>query len=139
MAVTMATTFSYSYNADRAKQIIKITSVWNSGDGGEAGDTAGAALATTGFKFSGKIIGLGTIPSAAVGKAPDDNYGLEIKDSDGHDVLLGAGLNRDTANTEYVNGTTIGGVANSTLTFSVTGAGSDNAGTVILWIDGNVG
>lgn len=138
MAVTMATTFSYSYNKDRGKQVIKIVSAWNSGDGGEAEDTDGAASDTTELKFSGKIIGLGTIPGAAA-KAPDDNYDVVITDSDGHDVLLGAGLNRDTANTEYKDGTVLAGVANSTLTFSVTNAGSDNSGTVILWIDGYVG
>lgn len=134
MAVTMASSFAYSYNHDRAKQIIKIAWDWNSGDGGEVGDTDGAALATTGLKFSGKIIGLGTIPDGG-GEA----YDLTIKDSDGHDVLLGAGLARHATNTEYVNETTIGGVANSTLTFGVVSAGSNKAGLVILWIDGYVG
>lgn len=63
--------------------------------------TGGAADGTTSAVFDGKLIGLTTIPAGG-GSAPDDNYDVVISDVEGHDLLLGAGLNRDTANTEHV-------------------------------------
>lgn len=101
-------------------------------------DAAGTASGATSYAlFTGKLIGLGTIPGAA-GLAPDDNYDVTILDADGHDVLLGAGMNRDTANTEYQPTTSLGAVLESALTLNVSGAGNANAGTVILWIQEQV-
>jgi len=104
----------------------KVTFAWTSSAGG-------AADATTTAFFDGKLIGLTTIPAAA-GSAPTDNYDIVVNDSDGHDVLLGAGQNRDTATTEYVAETSLGAVASSKLTLAITNAGATKAGTVILYI-----
>jgi hypothetical protein len=104
----------------------KITYTWTSAADGSA--TVAAA-----YPFDGKLIGFTTIPAAA-GSAPTDNYDLTLTDSDGHDVLLGAGANRDTANTEYVAEASLGAVAASHLTLNVTNAGDTKGGTAIVYI-----
>jgi hypothetical protein len=106
----------------------KIVAAWTSGTGAEAGTASG----TTAAVLDGKLIGLTTIPDGAA--APDDNYDVTAKDSAGHDVLLGAGMNRDTANTEHVAEASVGAVAADRLAIAVAGAGESKAGTVILWI-----
>lgn len=109
----------------------KIKWAWvSAGDG-----TVGAALVptVTSNTYSGEVRRLVTVPGAG-GLAPDDNYGVKINDGDGTDVLMAAGLLRDTANTEQVNASSLGIVANDTLTLLVTAAGADNAGTVYLYI-----
>jgi len=104
----------------------KITLVWvSAADGSASGATTSA--------YDGGIMGLITIPAAA-GAAPTDNYDITVSDADGHDVLLGAGANRDTANTEYVLGTSLAAVAGSKLTLAVANAGDTKGGTVIVWI-----
>lgn len=105
----------------------KVTFAWVSAADGTA------TGATTGVEYDGKIIGLTTIPGAAA-LAPDDNYDITITDADGHDVLLGAGANRDTANTESVTEASLGAVASSKLTINVSGAGDSNAGTAIVYL-----
>jgi len=104
----------------------KITIAWTSTAGGVADGSTTAA-------FDGQLIGLTTIPSGG-GTAPSDDYDITVTDADGHDVLLGAGLNRDTANTEHVATGSLGGVAGSRLTLNVSGAGSAKVGTVVLRI-----
>lgn len=104
----------------------KVSFVWVS-----AAD--GTASGTTTTAFDGAIIGMATIPAGG-GSAPTDNYDITVTDAGSHDVLLGAGANRDTANTEYVTGANLAGVAGSALTLSVTNAGDTKGGTLILWI-----
>lgn len=106
----------------------KIVWSWTSGTGAEGG----TVTKVTTREYSGKIIGLTTDPGAT---APTDNYDVQILDADGHDVLLNAGADRDTANTENVAQTTLGAVAGSTLTLSITAAGDAKVGVVVLWID----
>ena len=48
-------------------------------------------------KISGKLLAIETNPGST---APTDNYDIALDDAEGHDVLEGAGANRDTANTE---------------------------------------
>ncbi len=91
-----------------------------------------ATVATTGV-YDGKLIGLSTIPSGG-GTAPTDNYDLTLTDSGSHDVLLGAGANRDTANTEHVAEASLGAVAGSVLTLNVTNAGDSKQGTAVAYI-----
>lgn len=105
----------------------KIVWTWTSGTGAEGGTVTKVTVAA----FDGKIIGLTTDPGST---APTDNYDIEILDSGSHDVLLGAGANRDTANTEYVAETSLGAVAGSTLTLSITNAGDAKQGVVILYL-----
>ena len=105
----------------------KIVWTWTSGTGAEGGTVT--KVTTAGF--DGKLIGLTTDPGTA---APTDNYDVAITDADGHDVLLGAGANRDTANTEYVAEASLGAVAGSKLTLSITNAGDAKEGVVILYL-----
>ena len=111
--------------------IKKVKWAWVSAADG----TVGAALVptVTSNAYSGEIVRLVTVPGL-VGLAPSDNYGVVVNDSDGTDVLMSAGLLRDETNTEQVLASSLGVVANSTLTLLVTAAGADNAGTVYVYI-----
>lgn len=86
--------------------------------------------ATTGW-FNGQVVELATIPDSTA--APTDNYDIAITDSDGIDVLAGAGADRDTANTEYVVAS-LGYVMSSKLTFAITNAGTEMRGLAYLYI-----
>jgi hypothetical protein len=108
----------------------KIKFAWVSGAGG--GD-AGNATGTTTYAYDGKCELLTTIPAAA-GDAPSDNYDIAITDSDSVNVLGGGGADRDTANTEQVLGSSLGVVAGSKLTFTVTNAGDTKQGTAYLYL-----
>jgi len=107
-----------------ATSVKKIKVAWTSGSGGEA------AAVTTSKAYDGKVIALTTIPT----DSPTDNYDIVATDSDSVDVLLGAGANRDTANTEYVAEASLGAVAGSTLTFTITNAGNSKSGTIYCYI-----
>ena len=91
----------------------------------------GAADATTSKVFDGDVALLATDPGAT---APADNYDVVVNDANGIDVLAGGGADRDTANTEFVQGTSLGMVANSKLTLAVTNAGNAKEGTVYVYI-----
>src|SRR4030042_688152 len=94
----------------------------------------GAVSDTTSNVYSGRFIGLITVPGGAP-NAPDDNYTVTITDSDSVDLLLGAATgNRDTSTTEFLAEASLAGVANSTLTFNVSSAGNSKAGTIYLLI-----
>lgn len=111
----------------RPQSVTKITYDWLSDD---ADGTATGATATA---IDGVLIGLTTVPDGG-GAAPTDNYDVTVTDADGHDVLLGAGGDRDTANTEHVTGASLAASAASVLTVNVSNAGNANAGLVILYI-----
>jgi len=98
----------------------------------EAGVVTGSV--TTG-KYTGQIVRLITNPDATTDD-PTDNYDVVINDSDGNDVLMGAGANRDTLNTEQVLASSLGYVFDSALTLEITNAGDANKGIVILYVLG---
>lgn len=104
----------------------KLVFAWTSAAGGEADGVSAAA-------FDGKLEGLTTIPSGG-GTAPTDNYDVRVLDAQGHDVLLGAGLNRDAANTEHLTAASLAIVAGSPLTLEVRNAGDAKQGTVIVYV-----
>jgi uncharacterized protein (DUF342 family) len=108
----------------------KIKFEWTSENGGA---DAGKASKTTTKVYTGEIIRLVTIPAAA-GDAPTDDYDITINDEDGTDVLMGAGANRDTANTEQVLATSLGCVAYDKLTINVSNAGNAKKGAAIIYI-----
>lgn len=105
--------------------IKKIVFAWTSGDDSKA-------TKTTVNSYTGEIIRLITVPDGT--DAPDDNYDVVINDEDSVDVLVGAGANRDTANTEQVLGSSLGCVVNDRLSLSIADAGTSNKGTVYLYI-----
>lgn len=104
----------------------KIKFAWTSDD------AAGTATGTTTVPYSGRFIGLITVPSAVT--APDVNYDITITDVDGVDLLLGAGANRHNINTEFVAEASMAGVAHSKLTLNVAAAGNAKLGEVYLLI-----
>jgi hypothetical protein len=106
----------------------KITCAWTSENGG--GD-AGKAGKTTTNAYSGEVIRLVTDPGST---APTDNYDVYVYDEDGMDVLMGAGVDRDTADTEQVLASSLGCVANDKLTFYVENAGDAKVGKIYLYI-----
>jgi hypothetical protein len=57
-----------------------------------------------------------------------------MSDQDSTDILMGAGANRHSANTEQVIASSLGIIANDKITINVTSAGSSNAGAVIVYI-----
>lgn len=108
--------------------IKKIKAEWVSGTAAEEG----TAVGTTTNAYSGRIIGACTVPDAV--EAPTDDYDITVADSDGVDIALGALLNRDTADTEYVTEANMAGVAHSKLTISIDAAGASKEGTLYLYI-----
>ncbi len=102
-----------------------ITWTWTADSNGDA--DAGA----TNGQVNGKLIWFVTDPDT---NAPDDNYDIVINDANGLDVLAAAGVNRDTANTEYVAEASLGAVADSILTLVVANAGDSNQGKVYLYV-----
>ena len=109
----------------------KITVEWESGGASPpAGD--GKAEATTDGVYDGKILAVYTIPGTASDQ-PDDNYDVEVEDSDEFDVLMGEGEDRHESNSQLVD-EGLGYVASSRLTFKVSDAGRENKGTIVLWI-----
>lgn len=106
--------------------IKKIKFVWVSA-------TNGTATGTTTCVYSGEILRLVTIP-AAEGAAPTDNYAVKVNDEDSTDVLMGAGANRDTLNTEQVLASSLGIVANDKLALAITAAGDTKGGTTIIYL-----
>jgi hypothetical protein len=105
----------------------KIIFSWVAGQGAFEGTASG----TTTLAYDGKVLGLTTDPGVG---PPTDNYDLTLADSDGTDVLLGAGLNRDTTTVESVAEASLGAVCGSKLTFAVAAAGSAAEGTAIVYI-----
>jgi len=103
----------------------KIKATWVTGSAGEA------AAGTTTEVYSGRFLGLITVPS----DTPSDNYTVTVKDSDGVDLLLAAATgNRDQTNTEFIAEASMAGVAMSALTFAVSGAGNSKKGVIYLLI-----
>lgn len=103
----------------------KITFAWTS-------DASGNATGTTSNAYSGAIERLVTVPDGT--DAPTDSYDVVVNDEDGNDVLMGAGADRDTANTEQVLASSLGIVANDKLALSVSNAGSAKSGTAYVYI-----
>ena len=111
---------------ERAGATQKVSFTWTSSAGG-------AADGATVNSYNGQIVRLVTVPSGG-GTAPTDDYDLTVVDDDAVDVLMAAGANRDTANTEQVLASSLGYVANDKLTLHVTNAGNAKAGTVHVYI-----
>jgi hypothetical protein len=111
--------------------IKKITWAWTAHTDGKVATSTDNAVTTK--TYNGEIVRLVTVPDAVA--APSDNYTVQIYDGDSVDVLVAAATaNRDTATTEQVLASSLGIVANDTLTLYVEGAGSGGKGTVYLYV-----
>ncbi len=107
----------------------KIIWAWTCDASGNVNGTGGQ----TANAYNGAIERLVTVPAGG-GSAPSDNYDVTILDEDSTDVLLGAGVDRDTANTEQVARASLGVVANDKLTLNIANAGNAKGGTVYLYL-----
>jgi hypothetical protein len=123
----MAVAGTVPVSEERSGRFRKITWAWTCTAGG-------SAIKGTPHTATGKLVRLVTVPAAA-GDAPTDNYDVTILDQDGTDVLMGAGANRDTADTEQVAQASLGIVVNDTLELNVANAGNAKKGTVYLYLD----
>lgn len=102
----------------------KIVFTWTS-----ASD--GTASGTTTHAYDGKVELLTTDPGAT---APTDNYDVSLLDDDGVDVQGGAGVDRDTANTEQAVASVLGVVASSKLTLNIANAGDSKVGVTYVYV-----
>lgn len=109
--------------------IKKIKFEWTS-EG--AGGDAGKATKTTTKAYTGEIIRLVTIPDKTA--VPTASYDVAVNDEDGTDVLMGAGADRSSTDTEQVLAANLGCVANDKLSLSISDAGESKKGTVILYV-----
>lgn len=96
-------------------------------------DATGRASVSSDKYYTGKIMTVRTIPGTSTNQ-PTDNYDVEITDSDSHDVLLAAGANRDSTDSETIVSASAAAVVDSKLILSVTNAGNAKRGTVVLWM-----
>ena len=110
--------------------IKKIKWDWTAHTDGKVAKTTANAATTK--AYNGEIVRLVTIPDGTT--APSDNYDVKIYDEDDVDALIGAGADRDTANTEQVLGSNLGVVANDKLTLEIENAGSGGKGTTIVYV-----
>lgn len=106
------------------QKLRKIKWAWKCTD---AGIVTGSV--TTG-KYTGEIVRLVTKPV----DGPTDNYDVSINDDDGVDVLMGAGVDRDTTTIEQRLASVLGVCVDSKLTLEITGAGNVKSGIVFLYI-----
>jgi hypothetical protein len=105
--------------------------------------TAGGAVSAVGSvpNVSGIIAEVHLIPDSNASLAPTNLYDVTILDSDGTDVLFGAGANMSnstTATTNYIVPRNPSGGNpnrnNTTLTPSITNAGSAKKGTIRIFL-----
>ncbi|KKK54250.1 hypothetical protein LCGC14_3086630 [marine sediment metagenome] len=94
-----------------------------------SGVSGGVTFVAT-AEITGQLLSFHTLPGS---DAPDDNYDITIVDSDGLDVLMGSGADRDTANDEVVIDN-LGCVVGSTLTTTVANAGVNDEGSFVVLV-----
>jgi hypothetical protein len=107
--------------------VVGLTEVaWTADTNGDAAETI------TGF--DGRVWRVVTVPGAG-GLAPTDDYDVTIVDTDGLDILGGAGADRDTSNAEAMDLSSVAPLVHfGDLVVTVAAAGSENAGTVkVYW------
>jgi len=110
--------------------IKKIKWEWTAHTDGKVATTTANAVTTK--TYNGELVRLVTVPDGT--SAPSADYDVYVYDGDSVDVLMAGGLNRHTSNTEQVAASSLGVVANDTLTLYVEGAGESTKGTVYLYI-----
>lgn len=98
---------------------------------GWVSNATGEASVDLSWEINGELLQAASIPSSA--SAPSDNYDVTLTDAYGVDVLHGNGANRDASSIETIASASLGVVANSTISISVTNAGSAKAGQFVIW------
>jgi hypothetical protein len=91
-----------------------------------------SATSSTG-KYTGLILAVEFVPDGGA-TAPDDGYDVTLTDSNSIDLLCGQGANLSNVNTIVVNSGLLP-IVFDTISITVSGAGSANAGIVYIWLD----
>lgn len=119
----MALVFSDS----NTQTIRKYTIAWTS-------DASGDATANT-IALSGSIARINFVPNTGATQ-PTDLYDVTIKDSDGIDILLGAGADLSNANATTVIPLISGNklVVNDKLAVTISNAGNAKTGAITLYL-----
>jgi hypothetical protein len=110
--------------------IKKITWQWTAHTDGKVATTTANAATTK--AYNGELVRLVTVPDGT--SAPTADYDVYVYDGDNVDALMAGGKDRHTSNTEQVAASSLGVVANDTLTLYVENAGNGGKGTVHLYI-----
>lgn len=101
--------------------------------------SAGGAVSGTALTLkAGSLIQAELTPDSG-GTQPSDQYDLTILDTNGVDVLAGAGANLSNAASAMVVGTSVWIDQGGSLTITIANAGSAKGGTVVLWLSGHAG
>ena len=124
----MAIGTSVTIAEERHGSVKKVKFTWAT-----ASSSSGGVTAQTSYAYSGAVQRLVTVPGAG-SSAPSANYDVTMSDQDSTDILMAAGANRHSANTEQVGAASLGIIANDKITFNVTNAGSSNAGVAYVYI-----
>jgi len=106
-------------------KVKKVKFAWTSNSSGDADKTTTAS-------FTGKLIQVTTVPDGTA--APTADYDVEVQDTDGVDLLAGAGADRSATATEHITTDNVGAVAVSTLKLVVSNAGNSKKGTVYVYL-----
>ena len=97
---------------------------------------AGTFAIVTDWEINGWIHEVETDPG---GTAPDDNYGITIKNDNGRDIMGGALASRDEANAEMVkpivNGIWQKAWSHGLLTIAVTSAGNSKTAEILIYYE----
>ena len=95
----------------------------------------GLSAGTTVQYYDGKLIGFASIPGAG-GDQPDNLFDAVLNDSDGFDVLNGAGANLSNVATVYKDPEDLASVSMSKLSLSISNAGNVGVrkGQIVVWV-----
>lgn len=106
--------------ADRPGPVQEVVFAWTS-------DSSGNATATTTDVYSGELVRVLCVPG---GTTPSNLYDVTLTDDNSIDLLYGGGADCSNASNRVLEN--VGVVSNSTLSISVSNAGSAKTGTVIV-------
>lgn len=96
--------------------------------------TDGTASLVTDHSYFGAV---GTVVTNPGSTAPTDNWDATITDAEGHDVLQGAGADRDTTNTETAGPSVTPSIVFGPLTLNITNGGDTKDLVVTLYVLGD--
>lgn len=108
-----------SWTADAAAATVPATALITTGVGSRG---------TSGFIITQVITNPGSV-------APTDNYDITLVDADGFDIMGGALVDRDTANTERAVPAVVNAIIPGTVTFTLANNAVNSAtGTVMIYL-----
>lgn len=124
----MAAVGTLTITENRVGVVKQVKFAWTATTGGAVSGTS------TTYSYNGLIEGAQFVPGTGDDK-PSEDYDVTLLDENSLDVLHGLGADLGSAATVYMDRSDgLGAVANSALQLVVSGAGSENKGTVYVEI-----